>query len=178
MSSGVERRGELLVARSGREQNEAEQNTTLTTTCAPTAGAAQKSNPSESQLSAAKPPTATFAASERKRHQRCGLRFHNRADAIRSVAVAVTCDSFFTWTPSGRLGVNRKRDTAEMHRRRPGSGEWLSFASKGGKVIDAKLGTAPAQSRCSPLRETVSCQGLRLRTGPWTGGSTSRATRC
>ena len=74
-----------------------------------------------------------------------GMRPGNRRDAVRSVAVTLICDSFFTWYPSGGLGTNEVRDREEMRRMWPGSGEWLSSACKGGKVVDAALGSAPTR---------------------------------
>ena len=54
-------------------------------------------------------------------------------------------DSFFTWYPSGGLGVNEKRDREEMRRMWPGSGDWVSSACTGGKVVGAAMGSAPAR---------------------------------
>jgi hypothetical protein len=73
------------------------------------------------------------------------MRPGNRRDAVRSVAVTLICDSFFTWYPSGGLGVNEKRDREEMRRMWPGSGDWVSSACTGGKVVGAAMGSAPAR---------------------------------
>ena len=59
--------------------------------------------------------------------------------------MTLICDSFFTWYPSGGLGVNEKRDREEMRRMWPGSGDWVSSACTGGKVVGAAMGSAPAR---------------------------------